>query len=259
MSYILDALKKSDTERKQGDVPNLQTIHIPIAIEPQAPLALYGLISVLLLVLAFIVGWIVADKEQPTGIVQVVEPELPQVVQTQGSLNDVAQADKALSTQTSKPVIQKNKHNAAVAEGTARVVQRKKTEIDIEPAKIDSTKIEPARVEPARDESASAESAKNNNSPTIQHATRRPDLSDIPYLQEMPDYQQQSVPQMTFAGHVYSSAPSNRSVIINDVFMSEGDTVLQGIDVVEITPSGVVFSLHEDFFRMDILQDWSFE
>jgi len=93
---------------------------------------------------------------------------------------------------------------------------------------------------------------------SVKPRTQHININEIPYLNELPDYQQSSVPEMEFAGHVYSTMPSNRSVIINNYAMSEGDTVVQGIKVIEITPSGVVFSLHDELFRMDILQDWSF-
>jgi general secretion pathway protein B len=35
MSYILDALKKSDQERQRGTVPNLQTVQVPLPGEPE--------------------------------------------------------------------------------------------------------------------------------------------------------------------------------------------------------------------------------
>ena len=56
MSYILDALKKSDHERKQGTVPGLQTVHIPVSIESSASRWPYFFIVFLLLSLAFVLG-----------------------------------------------------------------------------------------------------------------------------------------------------------------------------------------------------------
>jgi len=37
MSYILDALKKSDLQRKQGEVPTLQTVHLPVRPQDKTP------------------------------------------------------------------------------------------------------------------------------------------------------------------------------------------------------------------------------
>lgn len=235
MSYILDALKKSDNERKQGDVPNLQTVHIPISVEPQTQWVLYGFITVLLLVLAFVIGMMISDGSSDSAIQQTGQsrdrdsevddgyaPEVKQKVASRQEIQKVTpqQTDEGLSNSTGQ-----------------------------QPRKLDAVPV--AEVEPVIQPQAI--------SPGIKSKSHVPDLSKIPYLEELPDYQQQSIPEMVFAGHVYSTNPDNRSVIINDYFMSEGDTVVQGIDVVEITTSGVVFSFHDTYFRMDILLDWSFE
>jgi len=246
MSYILDALKKSDAERKQGNVPNLQTIHIPVSAEPTAPLGLYGVISVLLLLLAFVAGWLLTDKE-PAQIVQVAELA-PKSVPTVSV--PVAQIPERKAAAQVKPVV------SEAATKPAPVIMPKK-----EPVKAVKPHVEVAakatpKVMAAQQEAPADD---NKNQPDAQANSAIPDLSDIPYLHEMPEYQQQSIPQMTFAGHVYSSNPGSRSVIINDVFMSEGDAVLPGINVIQITAGGVVFSLHDGYFRIDILQDWSFE
>ena len=236
MSYILDALKKSDSERKQGDVPNLQTVHIPINAKQQTPLALYGFISVLLLVLAFVIGLVISDKE-PVTIIQVADihkqsenitPILRQAPK------DTVELNKPADTHALKRLSQKMTEQAAARVKVARV------EITQKPDK------EP-RI-----------AAQQMNRVVAESGDVLPDISSIPYLHELPDYQQQSVPEMQFAGHVYSTRPQSRSIIINNSAMSEGDTVVQGINVVEITSSGVVFSLHDDYLRMDILQDWSF-
>ncbi len=238
MSYILDALKKSDQERKQGDVPNLQTIHIPIKTEPSAPLGLYGVIAFLLLVLAFVVGLVLANKE-PQGIV--VVPDIKQPVEVKQAPVIIA-SSVDLETEVIKP----KKLQLAAVKKTLEVVQQ-------------NTNLPVAEPEPARSGYNKAEAELHRSKPVTTSRVSVPDLSDIPYLHELADYQQQSVPQMIFAGHVYSSDPDSRSVIINDAFMSEGDSVIQGIKVIRITQSGVVFSLHDDYFRMDVLQDWSFE
>ncbi len=229
MSYILDALKKSDQERKQGDVPGLQTIHIPINTERQTPWVLYGVIGFLLLVLAFVIGLVMANKEPDRNQQQALV------------VDDVV---------TALPVV-KQEENIIEAQKTP-ASNEKVTNDFVEPKpRLPVKPLQVARAEPVM--------AKKSAPAAVKSQPVKPDFNDVPYLHELPDYQQQSVPQMTFAGHVYSSDSSSRSVIINDVFMSEGDTVLQGISIIEITPTGVVFSLHDDFFRMDILQDWSFE
>ncbi|VAW63392.1 hypothetical protein MNBD_GAMMA08-22 [hydrothermal vent metagenome] len=234
MSYILDALKKSDRERKRGGVPDLQTVHIPISTESQTPLILYGFISVLLLVLAFVIGMVISDHEsQEEQIESVVE--LDEKISTQ-------QTTKAKKSARVKTEIE----NSVVDVGVVSEIKK----VESSRPKEKNIVVHNVQAEPKKPVVKAV---------PVQSMMQNRNINEIPYLNELPDYQQSSVPEMTFAGHVYSTMPSNRSVIINNYAMSEGDTVVQGIKIVEITSSGVVFSLHEQLFRMDILQDWSFE
>jgi len=236
MSYILDALKKSDNERKQGDVPNLQTVHIPISVEPQTQWVLYGFITVLLLVLAFVIGMMISNGSSDSAIQQ-----------TEQSRDRVSEVDDSDASEVKKKMPPRQEIQKVTAQLTDEGLSNSSNGQQLR--KLDAVPV--AEVERVTQPQATR--------PAIKPKNNIPDLSKIPYLEELPDYQQQSIPQMIFAGHVYSTNPDNRSVIINDYFMSEGDTVVQGIDVVEITTSGVVFSFHDTYFRMDILLDWSFE
>lgn len=59
MSYILDALKKSDQQRQQGTGPNLQTVHRPLIGNNESPLLklIVSLLVILLLLLGVGGGW----------------------------------------------------------------------------------------------------------------------------------------------------------------------------------------------------------
>lgn len=63
MSYILDALKKSDQERQQGAGPSLQTVHRPHnnTAERGWLYLLLALVVLLILALAGLVGWFLFD------------------------------------------------------------------------------------------------------------------------------------------------------------------------------------------------------
>lgn len=212
MSYILEALKKSDQERKRGDVPGLQTVHIPLAVESRSPRLLYAFIVALIFVLAFMLG-LLFSREQVPPVVEAVEP------------------DEAIKAVSSSPPPQPSV--AAVEAEVASFITQPSVSPDVVP--------EP---EPA--------SAK------VVHSQLH-DETDIPYLNELPAHVQQSVPHMSFAGHVFSSTPSSRSVIINGASMSEGDTIIDGLVVEQITGAGVIFWRNGELFRVDILQGWSFD
>jgi len=230
MSYILDALKKSDQERKRGDVPNLQTVHIPMSVEQHTPWMLYGFIAFLLLALSFVIGMVISDKEQPQS-------------DQQAALSAMSGTD-TLTRHTDKNGLQ------GIVEPMAQIPETAQKSAQI-PA--DAAVVAPEVVQHER----KVVQLKAQTSESAAKVSR--DLGEIPYLHELADYQQQSIPEMRFAGHVYSSSASNRSVIINNDAMSEGDIIVQGLSVEEITTNGVVFLYKDQLFKMDILQDWSFE
>ena len=57
MSYILDALKKSDQERQRGTVPNLQTVQAPLTGEPERRARWPQVVALALLLNAGLLVW----------------------------------------------------------------------------------------------------------------------------------------------------------------------------------------------------------
>lgn len=52
--------------------------------------------------------------------------------------------------------------------------------------------------------------------------------------------------------HAYSSKPKDRLVSINDRILKEGDSLIPGLRLVQITPDGLIFSHKEYRFKRDI-------
>jgi general secretion pathway protein B len=213
MSYILEALKKSEQQRKQGDVPSLQTVHPPMPEQPTSASWPYLVIVVLLVSLAFVLGWM-----QPWN--------------DRGPLESVAR-------QQAQPAVQ------------ASVAATLSTPTDAVSADTPALAMQPSAELAGLPPPAAAASA----------VPERPslDMGSVPHLSEMPELVRQAIPQMKFAGHVYSSSAEQRSVIINGRSMSEGETVIAGLLVEQITRDGIVFNYRGQLFRMQILQDWSFD
>lgn len=221
MSYILDALKKSEQERRQGNVPNLQTVHIPVAIESSPARWPYIVIALLLLSLAFILGMLRPwDSTSP-------------VPTTSMSADDIQRTAPVAVTAMANNHQQLASVQPSAAENYTPSTRTPPTE----PSVPNISSVAPVeQVEP----------------PTL-------DIDSAPHLFEMPTMVQQAIPEMTFAGHVFSSDVSQRSVIINGHSMSEGEVVIDGLSVEQITHNGIVFDYNGQLFRMDVLQDWSFD
>lgn len=237
MSYILDALKKSDLQRKQGDVPTLQTVHLPARPQGNTPRVLYGVIALLLLLLMFVLGYLFSQQffQSKNESSTVALPATPDKFEEPAEPVARAQLDKQSTA------------GAGSELSRAAAIQHQSSAGEI--SLSDETAVQ----------KSSAEKFSAIDVPPSGNQLREPNLMDIPYLHELPDYQQQSIPVMEFAGHVYSSDPSSRSVIINGQFMEQGDNLMPGLRIESITINGVVFAYKDTLFRVDILQDWSFE
>ena len=214
MSYILEALKKSDQTRKQGNIPDLQTIHVPVTVEVQQSRWPYIVIVVLLMGLVFLLGWM-----KPWQSASITEP--------------VANSHKVSSENTESAVMIEQQAGAEV------VPESKQLKVSTHKPDLIDRSV--------------------NYQPQVSMMQGEPGLQPVPHLQEMPESVKQAIPDMTFAGHVYSSNPAQRSVIINGSAMGEGDLLMNGLSIDQITDKGVIFDYQSQRFRIDILQDWSFD
>lgn len=80
----------------------------------------------------------------------------------------------------------------------------------------------------------------------------------VPHLVDLPESVKRSIPNLKYSGHVYSSLPSHRKVIINGSDIREGDLIADNLLLDEITADGVILQYNEHRFRIDLLKDWSF-
>lgn len=203
MSYILEALKKSEQERQQGNVPGLQTLTPQLLESTQSSRWPYVVIGVLALSLVFVLGWM-----RPWSAPQ--------------NLTNVVTTTPRADVKTPMPVERVAAVSVAVNEPAAVKHQTRSTQ-SAEP-------VEPSLF-----------------------------LQSVPHLQDMPSLMQQAIPDLEFAGHVYTRNSEQRSVIINNRSMAEGDIVVAGLKVEQITKQGVVFSYQGQLFHMPVLQDWAFD
>ncbi|MDX1588610.1 MAG: general secretion pathway protein GspB [Oleiphilaceae bacterium] len=77
----------------------------------------------------------------------------------------------------------------------------------------------------------------------------------VPLLVDMSPAFRRQVPDLVFNSHVYSSSPESRRVIINQQYLAEGDRV-GPMRLLEITPGGVILSLNDTPFAVPVVHDW---
>lgn len=230
MSYILDALRKSETERRQGKVPDLghqvQLIHRPKkkTVSPIAWLSLAlvvnaGVLAVLLWPQASPVVAVPAST-QPASVVSDKAP--PTVVEAQSVQAEVSEPDPSpVKAQADEPLAESGSG-----------------------ASNESPRERPTIIVPA------AEATRDNS------VLRAPaPAGRVPHLVELPLSFQKSVPDLTFNSHIYASDPYASRVMINSNYLRRGDS-FSGLRVESITQDGVVLSKQGQRFRVGIVRDW---
>ena len=240
MSYILDALRKSETERRQGRVPDLgqqvQLIHRPKKkrVSPAVWVALALILNAVVLAFLFWPGtplpWAPAGQTEPPM---------------------VADAAKNTSEPAPLPVTPASEPGATPEDPVAE------TGAIPEPDNADSTPT-PVAAEPAAAENRGRATVIVPSSAIPETAVPQAEqerAGRVPHLVELPLSFQKSVPDLTFNSHIYSSSPASRRVMINDNYLRVGDT-FEGLRVDDITEDGVVLSRNGRRFRVGVVRDW---
>lgn len=285
MSYILDALKKSDKKRQQGQVPDLHTIQIESLSEPkkqipwpQLLLAIFILNAIIWA--AFLRPW---QKDAPEVINQ--QQAEQQAAQTAATPKNNTASKKPLSKapaiigKTSPPVIlgtgdkeligkQEKPQITALNPSTTEQPESNAgsedlTDEDIEDQQASqvSAGIEPSHTAINPDQKPLARLPDTVNlqqktptppmTPQQSHDLAFPEKEVLDILQ-LPSGIQQELPEFIIAAHVYSKKPASRLVSINGRILRQGHTLSPGLKVKEIAPDGVIFSYEDYFFKVGV-------
>ena len=215
MSFILDALKKSESERQRQAGPALLEMRI---VRPTRRLPVWALIvGALLIISVAALAWVVlkpsaapataqAGAAPPTGpiapnTVPASAPAATAVAPTPSAAGPGTQAaTAAVPMQTAPPV-------GAVQQSVANPADN------------------PADTEPAV-----------TQAPMMRQEPSGPNTANLHTYAELGG----SLPELRLDLHVYAQNPAERYAFINMHKMHEGDTTPEGVQVKEITPTGVV-------------------
>ena len=240
MSYILDALKKSEKQRQRGTVPDLLTVQDTLAQEPKKrPLWPYLLIVALLLNTCILILWL--------GPWQSKKPSI--VVQSSGGQHRSNTLESVHEVSDVRPTVMDSSPDPAktaspkTAEKSVKIVRedqplRGKSDISeaigVSPSvPLQSHEVSHVPSEPKPD---------NNIMAAVENKVY--DLKGLPLSI------QQSLPAFAISVAVYSNDPTSRMVKINGQLMREGQYLTAGLKLEEISPDGVIFSYQNYRFRV---------
>ena len=219
MSYILDALKKSDQQRQRGATPTLQVAQVTVAAPKRPIIIYYGLLAAVLLGAGIVIGWLRPwQPEQPLHETEPIAAPAPLTT---------------LAPLTAPPEMPSKKSQEFPAPNLTRAGPAVPVAGAMKPSNPTLVSSAPIAAVPMPDKSMPEKSASIAEDAQEQKA--------IP-VNELPLQIQQEIPAMTVQLHSYSSKPGERFVYINSSKLREGESLMPGLRLEQITPDGMIFS-----------------
>lgn len=228
MSYILDALKKSDQERQQGTTPHLHATHGPIPQVGGSQRA--GRRRAL---------WLISG-----GVVLVLSCLCLLFFKYHGNLNKISPkqpinmppASTTFQSQNPRPHIKLSTTGQQEQDPTPDTVVAGDTK-DIAPKTV-VTKTQD-ELEPSAQ--------------TVITAGETSTVLPEPLVIELHDLSpalQAQIPELSFAGHTYAQNPDQRMIIINGKILREGKVIGPDMRLKEITWEGVIIEFRDTVFQV---------
>lgn len=238
MSFILDAIAKSEQERRQLEVPGAESLSIPLENKTQNKSRLVLLVVVALLLNAVVITlWLQADKSAQMPIVQIaeVEPEKPIQIKHNSEVNppEPVVIEQAVLGQVEETA-------AEPSDEPAQEIAQDETEgwVRIEP---DSLSNSLQQVDTARDTQ-------------IQETGQLV----VSQLYDLPASVRKDLPTVKFSGHLYSSNPASSVVFLdNQRPVMQGQQIVDEVFLHEITSDGVVVKFRNYLIGVGVLQNWT--
>lgn len=225
MSYILDALKKAEAERNVGNVPGLHTQPIFAAgIAVQQPVWRRYLPLWASLVLLTLLGILfIATKFWPSPFPTPADVVPPASTPKQASTPELPSSP---SPQPSAPVaLQTN----PAADPPLR-----------SPRRTTASEKAPAEKKPARAEVTAARKTEKEAKPAAE-STSNKELP-VPLLQELPEDIRRQIPALTINGYIYSTNKADRTVLINQRLLHEGNQVAPDLILEKLNPQSMILN-----------------
>lgn len=254
MSYILEALRKSDQQRRLGGVPTLPSVPAVAAVSERSPLLLHGLFGLTLIFAAMTtIAWLRPWSTQPAVIaITAANPPPKSLPNPPPNLPELA-PPQLPPPQSPPPQIAPVVQPQAVA---ARVAEAPR------PAPAPAAAIIPAVVAPVSPRKPSAAPAPDAHSPAPASVAASPARPAIAKADEsagktlsdeapqsrsiassaLPASIRKQLPPLSVAVHAYSDTPQDRLVSINGRMLREGDILAPDLRLEQITPEGMIFT-----------------
>jgi general secretion pathway protein B len=243
MSYILDALRKSDQQRRRGAVPGLPAAPVTITVLERSKFFSYALLGIFLLEIIIAIVWLHPWRSQP--------PEAP----TNMSIHQPSQSlrtplselgEIAADASAVLPGSPQQQHPSAVSISTAFAAPVPELQLPASTNAEVTYKRTNGTNWTNRTTAIAANPASANNSRPPTNSDERPEVDgqepNVIASAGPPSSFQATLPPMAIAVHAYSSRPQDRLVSINERVLHEGDYLAPDLKLEQITPDGMIFN-----------------
>lgn len=226
MSLILEALKKSEQERRRDKGPDLQTIHQPVAVRaPQRSHGMWwGAALVAVNVAAIGFWWQHRDPVPAATPAPLAAPQNAAAAQAGAVAAPMPMPQSQPQPQPAQPQPQTPAASAAPGGGA-----------------VADTQPEYTQIVPGGGAAGAVVSS---------------DSLRVEEVDELPEDVRNNLPAMTFSFHVFSSNPQQRTIIINNRRMREGDEINPGLVLQQITEDGVILLFAQHRIHISVLSGW---
>ncbi len=239
MSYILDALRKADSERERGEVPGLHAHPVmptgddtPGSHVNQKLLLAVGVLTALLLLTLVWLMW-------GRGASQPDRPPMPPDQARLGAPAGVPMPPHDGSTAARPQAGEPGMAPAMAQTAPSPTPGLYPPAMAPQPAVDTATPATPKTTLP----SVSAEPAANTapRKATAAASPKPAEDAKVYRLMDLPESVRRDLPTLTIGGAMYSETPSNRMLIINSQVLHEGDKITADLTLEEIKLKSAVF------------------
>ena len=203
MSYILDALRKSDQQRRSKAAPTLLTLQPSAVVRKRPAYLTYGLLAVILIGGGVVIGWLHPWQPEPAAVKQV--------------------ESKPIESKPGPPV-----------PAASEIASRAKPDGVLPEARTPASNTAPS---PERRVDIAAADAAGET---------------VVEMEKLPTSLREEVSKITVSVHAYSNTPEKRLVGIGRRILHEGDYVMPGLKLEEITPNGMILGYKGYRFRRGV-------
>jgi hypothetical protein len=266
MSYILQALKKSEQERElaaqDSDAINERSTisasfnrplegsiaysSVNSQSEKSRPVLVYGWLGALCILILLITGYV-----YPKATPQQAEP----VVVEQGIISESVASEITVEKIEVK--------NATVQKATVQKATVQKA--TVQKATVQKATVQKATVQKATLQETITQKVLEEEAPVPQEIITRvlisepsPQLITAKIAVELAAKETQSlIPNINISSHIYSSLPTRRSIVVNGERLAETDFITPNVQIKEITHKGMIIEVDGLLLVIDRSRGWS--